>query len=139
MKSVAIIGNGPPNLIPDLSAYQTHVDSWIGADKGAVRVIEQQLELSYAVGDFDSVSKSELLRIKESAKNFQQHNVEKDETDLELALKIAFSLNPTTIYFFGVTGGRLDHTLINIQLLTQVINKQTRGIIKIGRASCRER
>lgn len=129
MVNIAIIGNGPSHLIPNLSNYQNNIDIWIGADRGALSIIQQNIELDYAIGDFDSVNDRELQQIKIRAKQFEQHNVEKDETDLELALRLAISLNPTLIYFFGVTGGRLDHTLINIQLLKKVVKKDIGGVV----------
>jgi thiamine pyrophosphokinase len=129
MVTVGIIGNGPASLLPDLSLYHESVDIWIGADKGALSIIEHNIKLDFAVGDFDSVNDKELGIIKKLANSFEQYEVEKDFTDLELALKKAFSFNPTTIYLFGVTGGRLDHTLINIQLLEQVLNNKSQGLI----------
>src|SRR5699024_11393478 len=41
----------------------------------------------------------------------------------------ALSLEPDTIYLFGVTGGRLDHALINLQLLYKMIHSNIRGMI----------
>lgn len=128
MVAIGIIGNGPSYLIPELSMYD-EIDIWIGADKGALSIIEHSLELDFAIGDFDSVDHNELSIIKKHAKIFEQYEVEKDFTDLELALEKAISLNPTFIYFFGVTGGRLDHTLINIQLLERVTRNEIQGII----------
>src|SRR5699024_6013656 len=50
-------------------------------------------------------------------------------TDLEIALQKALSLEPDEIYLFGVTGGRLDHALINLQLLYKMIHSNIRGMI----------
>ncbi|WP_197025071.1 thiamine diphosphokinase [Paucisalibacillus sp. EB02] len=129
MITVGIVGNGPTYLIPNLSLHSEKIDIWIGADKGALSVIEQEVKLDYAIGDFDSVNNEELEIIKEHTKKFEQFEIEKDFTDLELALQRAISLNPSSIYFFGVTGGRLDHTLINIQLLEQVLKNKITGVI----------
>jgi thiamine pyrophosphokinase len=129
MVAIGIVGNGPNDLIPDLSLYRETIDIWIGADKGALFVIEQKMTLDYAIGDFDSVSEEQLEIIKIHSKSLDQFPIEKDFTDLELALKRALALNPAKIYFFGVTGGRLDHTLINIQLLEQVLSFNVYGVI----------
>ncbi len=43
--------------------------------------------------------------------------VQKDMTDSEEALKIALQAGCDPIYMIGMTGGRLDHTLGNIQML----------------------
>jgi thiamine pyrophosphokinase len=129
MVAIGIVGNGPNELIPDLSLYRETIDIWIGADKGALFVIEQNIPLDYAIGDFDSVSEEQLEIIKKHSESFEQFAIEKDFTDLELALQRALALKPSKIYFFGVTGGRLDHTLINIQLLEQVLKFNVLGVI----------
>ncbi|WP_010096718.1 thiamine diphosphokinase [Ornithinibacillus scapharcae] len=129
MLSVAIIGSGPAELIPDLSKYREEIDIWIGADRGALVAIQNHLKLAHAIGDFDSVDETELLTIKNYAKHIELYPVEKDKTDLELALQKALSLSPSTVYLMGVTGGRMDHTLINIQLLNQLKEENIHGII----------
>src|SRR5699024_5654614 len=58
-----------------------------------------------------------------------EYPIKKDQTDLELAIEKALSLKPKQIYLFGVTGGRMDHTLINIQLLLQIVKQEVCGLI----------
>lgn len=128
MTTVAIIGNAPENH-PDLTMYREVVDYWIGADRGAWFLAKHDLPIEYAVGDFDSTSEAEKTFIHDTATNVQVYPSEKDETDLELALNKAYELHPTTIYLFGVTGGRIDHELVNVQLLYTILSKGIRGII----------
>ncbi|MFC2950153.1 thiamine diphosphokinase [Virgibacillus sediminis] len=129
MTVVGIVGNGPPALCADLAKFTEHVDVWIGADRGAMTLVEQQMPVDFAVGDFDSVDDQQMSLIKQAAASYEGYPSEKDETDLEIALLKAFDLQPHTIYLFGVTGGRLDHELVNIQLLYSVIHKGIRGIV----------
>ncbi len=129
MVNIAIVGNGPRDLLPELGTYKKEVDIWIGADRGALTLIDHGIEVAYAVGDFDSINKLENERIKKTAKTYLQYPAEKDYTDIEVALFKAFELNPTKIYLFGVTGGRLDHGLVNIQLLYSIVKKDVQGII----------
>ncbi|WP_164669050.1 thiamine diphosphokinase [Virgibacillus doumboii] len=129
MVRIGIIGGGPSSLIPDLSVYRNEIDIWIGADRGALTLADNNMQLDYAVGDFDSITEIEKQRLKQRAKSFEAHPVEKDQTDLEIALGKAYDLQPEKIYLFGVTGGRLDHALINIQLLFSIVNHQIQGII----------
>lgn len=129
MKTVAIVGNGPAHLLPDFHLYKDKIDIWIGADGGALQLAENNIPLQYAVGDFDSITKEEEQQIEDYADFFKAYPVEKDETDLEIALKKALELDPASIYLFGVTGGRLDHELVNIQLLHVMIQKGIRGKI----------
>lgn len=92
-------------------------DIYIGADRGALWLLDHSITPGYAVGDFDSVSKGEYERIKESSPNVAQYENEKDETDLEIAMKLAVSLQPRQILIFGGTGSRFDQMLAGFYLL----------------------
>src|SRR5699024_2035296 len=129
MQAVAIVGGGPVDHIPDLKEYEDEIDLWIGADGGALKLAESGITIGYAVGDFDSIDETQNAMIKDKTTNFDEHPVEKDATDLEIALHKAFDMNPERIYLFGVTGGRLDHALINMQLLHTIVQRNIRGII----------
>lgn len=129
MVNVAIMGNGPTELLPDLSSYKDVVDVWIGADRGALTLAESNLPLDYAVGDFDSINDKEKATVQAYASSYEIHPSEKDQTDLEIALSKAYELQPEKIYLFGVTGGRLDHALINIQLLYSILDRDIQGVI----------
>ncbi|MFC4023197.1 thiamine diphosphokinase [Oceanobacillus longus] len=137
MVAVGIVGNGPVDLLPDLYLYKDKIDIWIGADRGAYVLAEHDIPVEYAVGDFDSINASEKAFIKQHTKYMEQYPSEKDETDIEIALKKSFELNPGHIHLFGVTGGRLDHELINIQLLYQIENKGINGYI-VDKSNCLE-
>lgn len=126
---VVIIGNGPVSSIPHLKTYENEVDIWIGADRGALTLVNQGIKVDYALGDFDSVSVKEKEAIFKHASHSDVHPSMKDETDLEIALNKAYDLNAEKIYLFGITGGRLDHALVNIQLLYSMINQGVQGVI----------
>ena len=70
-----------------------------------------------AVGDFDSVTKSEYDRIEDAVHKVGQFRSEKDETDTELAVECALTYNPEQVILTGVTGGRLDHMESALHLL----------------------
>ncbi|MBM7598640.1 thiamine pyrophosphokinase [Virgibacillus halotolerans] len=129
MKTIGIVGNGPLELHPDYQLFMEEIDIWIGADRGALTLAENNIPIEYAVGDFDSINEQEQSFIQRKAVYFKKYPVEKNETDLEIALSVAYMLQPSTIYLFGVTGGRLDHELVNIQLLFSIIKKGGRGIV----------
>src|SRR5699024_9712295 len=90
---------------------------------------EREIHVNYALGDFDSIDNNQKKTVQQNADVFEIHPPEKDKTDLEIALQKAISLEPDTIYLFGVTGGRLDHALINLQLLHKMIHNNIRGMI----------
>ncbi len=127
--TIGIVANGPEEALPDLKEYIGVVDYWIGADRGAFHLLEHHVTLDYAIGDFDSVTMEEMESIKMKAKQMEILPAEKDMTDLESALKKAFERKPDKIYMFGVTSGRKDHELINIQLLYRIIKAGIHGKI----------
>lgn len=116
---IGIVANGPAALVPDLATYAGQIDIWIGADRGALVLMEKGLFVDYAVGDFDSMNSSERKSVKENAGVWKRFPSEKDETDLELAIREAMELQPDAVTLFGATGGRMDHTLVNMQILVQ--------------------
>ena len=63
-------------------------------DRACLRLLELGLPIDLAVGDFDSVSRSELEMIQSATKDCMIAPAEKDDTDTELALKITFQLYP---------------------------------------------
>ena len=97
--------------------FQMDFDLFIGVDRGSLFLIEQGICPDLAVGDFDSVSEEELALICSQSKEVLQAQPEKDDTDLELAVKAVFARYPQAqVTIFGAFGGRLDHTLANIFL-----------------------
>ena len=97
-------------------------DHVVVADGGAAIAGRLGLTPTIIVGDYDSCDPTSLALIetwREAGIEVRtyQHDT-KWETDTELALLAALELNPTRIYILGATGGRLDHTLANVLLLT---------------------
>lgn len=113
MGNIAILAGGDCTLLP-----RDH-DAYVGVDGGCLKLLEQGLPLDMAVGDFDSVSETDLNNIKSQAKQVVQSVPEKNDTDMELALKAVFEEDPTArVSVYGAFGGRLDHFLSNIFLPT---------------------
>ena len=113
MGNIAILAGGDSTLLP-----RDH-DAYVGVDGGCLKLLGQGLPLDMAVGDFDSVSETDLNNIKAQAKQVVQSVPEKNDTDLELALKSVFEEDPTArVSVYGAFGGRLDHFLSNIFLPT---------------------
>jgi thiamine pyrophosphokinase len=81
----------------------------IAADGGA----ELGWPVDLVVGDLDSISAETLVGIE----CVERHPVDKDATDLELALAAALRLDPERILVVGSAGGRLDHLLGGVLLL----------------------
>jgi thiamine pyrophosphokinase len=89
----------------------------IAADSGVEHAQALGLPIHLAVGDFDSVDPSALQAATDGGAAVERHPVDKDATDLELALDAAIARHPTRVYVLGGHGGRLDHLLANALLL----------------------
>lgn len=97
-------------------------DFLIGADRGALFLIENNYKPDLAVGDFDSISPADLQKVRSgSTQLIDCDPIDKDLTDTELALDLAIKEQPDIILLMGVTGSRLDHTLANIQMMNRVL------------------
>lgn len=95
-------------------------DHWIGVDRGALHLIKNGVSPHLSIGDFDSVSINELTTIKEHSKEWMHLPKEKADTDSEAAVLEAAKRYPNKdIYFYGGTGGRVDHLLQNIYMVLQ--------------------
>ena len=117
MKNAVVCAGGPASEVIDLTKFPADETVFIGADRGALYLLEKGIIPQEAVGDFDSVSKEEYALIKASVDLVGQFRSEKNETDTELAVVRALSYRPKQIILTGVTGGRLDHMESALHLL----------------------
>ncbi|HVF98584.1 MAG TPA: thiamine diphosphokinase, partial [Chloroflexia bacterium] len=71
------------------------------------------------IGDMDSSDPALLQQLEAQGMTFDRFRHEtKVETDTELAALAALAWQPDTIIVLGATGGRLDHSVANLLLLT---------------------
>lgn len=90
------------------------------ADGGTRHAVALGLTPNVIVGDMDSVTEEERRKMKEMDVEIIQHPTDKNETDLELAINHALTLNPSQILILAALGGRMDQTLANIALLSNL-------------------
>lgn len=119
MTTIALVAGGPRENLANLTKYHTDEMIWVGIDRGSSYLLDLNLPLHYAFGDFDSISEKEHENLKTKIPDLNTLPSEKDKTDTEIALDWAISQKPDKIFIFGATGGRLDHMLGNIYLLTK--------------------
>lgn len=86
-------------------------DLVIAADGGYKSLCEKGIRVDCVMGDFDS------LGYTPKHNNLVVHPCEKDDTDTRLACEYGYSLGYRKFLIFGGIGGRLDHTLANMQTL----------------------
>jgi thiamine pyrophosphokinase len=103
-----------------------HGDVYVGADRGALFLVQHGIKPNIAMGDFDSVNETELALIRLNSKQFLSCDpVMKDLSDTEMAFSWALDQNPQEIILYGALGTRFDHSLANIHLLIQAMRNQT--------------
>ncbi len=92
-------------------------DLILAADSGALAALHYGCTPAFVVGDFDSLALAEddLMRM---GSQIVRAQVEKNETDTELAVQVALERGAERITILGGIGGeRFDHTMANILLL----------------------
>jgi thiamine pyrophosphokinase len=112
-----VVAGGPP---PDpASALAAPLDARvIAADEGLEHALALGLDVTIAVGDFDSVSPEALAAAEAAGVRVERYPAEKDATDLELALDVAVTLGARRVLVIAGDGaGRLDHLLAALLLL----------------------
>lgn len=104
----------------------THTDEikhyegdYFGVDRGALLCAKNGIRMKLAVGDFDSVSKGDLVEIRTYADEVLCLNPQKNQSDSEYALNIAIEQGYKQGIMLGATGGRLDHNYVNQSLIDQ--------------------
>lgn len=95
-------------------------DMVVGADRGALFLIQHGVKPYLSIGDFDSVTETEKQIIRENSIQMTDCDpVYKDLTDTEMAFRWATQQKPDEIVLIGALGSRLDHTLANVHLLSE--------------------
>ncbi|MDE6211976.1 MAG: thiamine diphosphokinase, partial [Lachnospiraceae bacterium] len=98
-------------------------DFVIAADAG-FQVLEQNgIDMDLVIGDFDSLpfvpKHPEVITLKK----------EKDDTDMRAAVLEGLKAGYETFHIYGGTGGRIEHTIANMQLLTELSSSGKRGFL----------
>lgn len=115
-KSALLLGAG--NDVPLKNPALTRNYSLIVcADGGASLAKTWGLKPDLIIGDQDSLDSETKAYWEGKAVSFQRFPVEKDETDLDLALTWALEQGATQVSLTGAWGGRVDHSLGNLALL----------------------
>ena len=95
-------------------------DFIIAVDGGYLWLKEHDIVPDLIVGDFDSMSNDISSQISQSNVDIITLPPEKDDTDMSAALNEGWKRGYRIFHIFGGTGGRLDHTFANIQLLADI-------------------
>ena len=88
-------------------------DFIIAVDAGFAFLEELGVKPDIAVGDFDS------LGYVPKCKRVSRYPAKKDKSDMELAMEKAVDWKHDDLVIYGALGGRLDHTVANLQLFAK--------------------
>lgn len=111
---VAAMEPGPLPPVPENTLV-------IAADRGLVHLEKRGVVPHLIVGDFDSLG-----RIPQG-EHIIRHPVEKDDTDMMLAVKTGLEQGCRRFLLYGGLGGRLDHTYSNLQTLVYLARHGASG------------
>jgi len=102
---VVVVAGGEPPL-PEAVLGVPLGARVIAADRGLEHARALGLEVSVAIGDFDSASPEAVAKAEKAGVRIERHPAEKDATDLELALDAAMELRPERVLVIAGDGGR---------------------------------
>ena len=98
-------------------------DYVIAADGGYDHLVKDGIVPDLLIGDMDSINKEVNIS------NCKKLPVKKDDTDMIAAIKEGLQKRYTQFEIYGALGGRLDHTIANIQTLFFLKKNNASGII----------
>ena len=119
-KTCYIIGAGENHGL-DITAKSG--DLIIAADGGLNYAEANDITADLIIGDFDSAAQ------KPTQGNIITLNGEKDHTDTLAAVHEGLSRGYNTFHIYCGTGGRIGHTLANIQTIAFLSENQTKGYL----------
>lgn len=133
VKRCIIIGAGDLTV----SEVQTTEDDYvIAADGGYLYCKVLGIEPDLILGDFDSVGEKEAEEIQQKINENPDRVVvlplEKDDTDMLAAIKRGLEEGCERFLIYGGQGGRLEHTLANIQCLLYLKEHGAQGFLMDG-------
>jgi len=123
---VVVLAGGdrqPPALDSDIADAIDRAAFSVAADGGIQHAHRASRDVDVLIGDLDSIAPADLERAEAAGTEVQRYPVDKDATDLELALDLvldrtASDPRPVEVLVIGGHGGSTDHLLANLLLLS---------------------
>ena len=116
MRPVLVVCAAPQPHAEDFYRHliTSHEGLLIAADGGAGLCLSHGRVPDLLVGDFDSIAPEALERARNAGSKVTRSPVDKDVTDLDLALEAASELGADQVLITAAWSARLDHTLAAI-------------------------
>lgn len=106
--------------------YEPETGDFVLCADGGWKLAEARgVEPSLVIGDFDSAEAPQ-------SGNVERHPIMKDDTDTMLCLKHGLRKGYERFLFLGGLGGRLDHTLANLQTLAYAVERGAQAAMQDG-------
>lgn len=113
--SFLVCGGGPePNPSRLAHLLPPSSDGIIAADGGWRLACALNLKPQLIIGDLDTLTPDEVTLAQNEGIPIERHCVNKNESDLELAIFAAHRQGATRLTLIGVLGGQWDHCLLNL-------------------------
>lgn len=122
IKTLIISGGDVTKQILENTLKNNEFNNIIAVDKGLEILDKCKIQPNYIIGDFDSVNKDLVQKYKKS--EIIKLNPEKDFTDTHMAIKLAYKIESNYITIIGAIGTRIDHTIVNIHILKECIERK---------------
>ncbi len=109
---------GPNNYDFDKMYFEEADQFIVGVDSGLQYLLDNNVNIDLAVGDFDSLQQKFIDDVKKKSKQVIQLEKSKTMTDLAYAIDYLYNnMDYQMIEIYGGIGGRIDHLLANMNLL----------------------
>ncbi|MCI8832876.1 MAG: thiamine diphosphokinase [Clostridia bacterium] len=123
MKTLIVTGGNIEKKFLLKTINESEFETIIAVDNGLKILNEIKVNPQHIVGDFDTV-KSEILDLYKADTSIKIHkfNPIKDNTDTDIAIRLAVELKSDEIIILGAIGTRIDHLLGNIHVLKYALD-----------------
>ncbi len=131
MEAICVIIGAGENSVQTIE--YTDRDLVIAADGGMSACERMGIEPDFYLGDFDSISQKQRARIAELKEREPERIItlkpEKDDTDTLSAIRLGLQKKYRNFLLYGATGGRLEHSLANLQSLLFLKEQGAEGFL----------
>jgi thiamine pyrophosphokinase len=112
--------NGILGTSQSVSQWLKDAATIIAVDGGLGHLIELAIKPTVMIGDFDSVDEAGARFLASHQIPQERHDVDKDASDFELALRLDSIKGKKHLQIIGGLGGRPDHALFNLHCACQL-------------------